>query len=1235
MLIMRFIESGPDIPDNLVSAQEMGQTIFVCGAGVSCGAGLPLFRGLVEGVYQRLGEDWNLYPAEREGMRPKGALEGQYDRVLRCLERRLAASDAPRNRGMRERIRSAVRAVLIPPDNADLTNHLALLELSRDAEGRHRILTTNFDTLFERAWFEKNHSPTDSHAGAAMPQPKVAGCTGVLHLHGRLGDPRPELCASNDTELVLTSAEFGDAYLRTGWASRYMYDLVRAYTVVLVGYQAEDPPVRYLLEALEADRERYPDLQKVYAFASSEAGNEDLTRALWAAKAVEPILYEAKGDDHSPLYDSLREWRNYAEDPTAWRRRQLGPILSEAPSSISEDRLQNCVALLGHGDACELLGDLSPEAGWLPVLIERRVFDRERALPGEWIAKRIDDPSMIRACAGLPTLDEQARWHTERALEREWAALTPLRAKAWRLLLASKRPARTDLLDDSWFLISPNIKRGVTDFEARRLISRILRPQLQISKALHWGNETREVDAPEALHDLLRIEFNSAEHPPVNEILDVWPQDIEHEVALFRTLDRALLDALEEAQDVGLLDGWDRTSYDVPSVATHPQNAHRSGFYPITRALADIWHRLIARDANRARALVQPWADSPYLLVCRLSLFVHEHAAFTPVEAAAAVTKLDDEVFWGNARVEIMRLLASRWALFSAPDRLAIETRIRQGEPRNLYPTDAFENEEEWRSIQDSSIYRRLKRIELAGGALTAESMQVIAEISARHPTWRPSRGDRDDFHYWHETRSGPDGQPELLADVADDALVKEAMRLQRERHFEQGDIWRVFCSADPERALCGLRLEADNGRWDPEAWRCLLWAANDKGDALFQLAIADLLSRMPEARLSELLPAATSWLQRQREALSVPDQSGGSRFLTLWDFLADRSYIPEKGAVEAGGDDDLTTESLNRPGGMLAWSLLDSLSAAKPQRNSGLSAELKYRFDRLATAPGQPGLLARVCLSRSLAYIEAIDPSWVEVNLQPRLNWDHPEAFSLWRSFAHGGFGSARLFNALKPAALAAFEHQKLSDDEFEGLISSLLSVAIWHQRGEAPEYDLTTAEIRRTLTVGPHSARQNVSWNLWRMMGKPESENGEDKDADAADKPTRWRKVVGPLFRDIWPLDARLRSQSTTRNLVLMALECGDAFPEAVDAILDLIVPYQLYQISHSLRLDNRHSELVRQHPRAVIKLTNALIDPALFPVPSDLAGLLSECVATCPDIARDPKYLRLYGLRRQRNA
>jgi SIR2-like domain len=153
-------------------------------------------------------------------MEKSGRLAHQYDRLLRILERRLAASDLPQRRGMRERIRAAVRRALIPPNGANLSGHMALLELSRNREGQSRILTTNFDTLFERAWLEKRGKAIPSHASSAMPQPKSSGFQGILHLHGRLADDNPDVKLPEETQLVLTSAEFGDAYLRSGWASR-------------------------------------------------------------------------------------------------------------------------------------------------------------------------------------------------------------------------------------------------------------------------------------------------------------------------------------------------------------------------------------------------------------------------------------------------------------------------------------------------------------------------------------------------------------------------------------------------------------------------------------------------------------------------------------------------------------------------------------------------------------------------------------------------------------------------------------------------------------------------------------------------------------------------------------------------------------------------------------------------------------------------------------------------------
>ena len=53
---MRFIENGPDIPDELLFAQDEGNVVFFCGAGVSRAyAKLPDFSRLAEQVINDLG----------------------------------------------------------------------------------------------------------------------------------------------------------------------------------------------------------------------------------------------------------------------------------------------------------------------------------------------------------------------------------------------------------------------------------------------------------------------------------------------------------------------------------------------------------------------------------------------------------------------------------------------------------------------------------------------------------------------------------------------------------------------------------------------------------------------------------------------------------------------------------------------------------------------------------------------------------------------------------------------------------------------------------------------------------------------------------------------------------------------------------------------------------------------------------------------------------------------------
>ena len=98
--------------------------------------------------------------------------------------------------------------------------------------------------------------------------------------------------------------------------------------------------MRYLLEVLEDDRARFPDLRQVYAFAPASSEAEDTESAMWAAKGIEPILYSSSNaSDHTALYSSLRAWRDYAVAPGKWRKERLRELLAKVPGKGTDTSL--------------------------------------------------------------------------------------------------------------------------------------------------------------------------------------------------------------------------------------------------------------------------------------------------------------------------------------------------------------------------------------------------------------------------------------------------------------------------------------------------------------------------------------------------------------------------------------------------------------------------------------------------------------------------------------------------------------------------------------------------------------------------------------------------------------------------------------------------------------------------------------------------------------------------------
>ena len=98
-------------------------------------------------------------------------------------------------------------------------------------------------------------------------------------------------------------------------------------------------------------------------------------------------------------------------------------------------------------------------------------------------------------------------------------------------------------------------------------------------------------------------------------------------------------------------------------------------------------------------------------------------------------------------------------------------------------------------------------------------------------------------------------------------------------------------------------------------------------------------------------------------------------------------------------------------------------------------------------------------------------------------------------------------------------------------------------------------------------------------------------------------------------------------TGNLGHLPGLAGDAFPEAVDTILELTVPIRIRSIAYGLDLDH---DAMRAHPRAALRLLVGLLDVS-SPAPDDLADALAVLVDADPSIAAEPGYWRLRQLAR----
>ena len=318
---MQFITHGPDIPDALLQAHEEGRVVFFCGAGISYPADLPGFEGLVEQIYRLNGTTFD--EIEREAFS-----NGQFDTTLDLLERRLPGQRL----GIHHALAQALKPKLRRKGATD--TQAALLRLARSREGALRLVTTNFDRVFHAA-AKRTGQAFHAYTAPMLPIPKNSRWNGLVYLHGLLPEKTDDTALN---QLVITSGDFGLAYLTERWAARFVSELFRNYVVCFVGYSINDPVLRYMMDALAADRILGEVTPQAWALGDCESGQENRKINEWKAKGVTPILYNVTADahGHSALHQTLRAWAETYRDGVLGKERIVVSHALARPSASTQ-----------------------------------------------------------------------------------------------------------------------------------------------------------------------------------------------------------------------------------------------------------------------------------------------------------------------------------------------------------------------------------------------------------------------------------------------------------------------------------------------------------------------------------------------------------------------------------------------------------------------------------------------------------------------------------------------------------------------------------------------------------------------------------------------------------------------------------------------------------------------------------------------------------------------------------
>lgn len=1267
---MRFHADGPAIPDILLERCDAGRVVFLCGAGVSLSSGMPTFVDLTRHVIEFFDppDDSEIITAFQSRLNDQSAANVPLDQIFNLLHQEYGQDEV--NALVTERLSVPIRAGEVGRE------HGLIKRISSNQSGVPQVVTTNFDLLFEAG---PSGTKPDHHVPPALPDLSFGSTiSGITYLHGRLADPESE-----QHRYVLSSADFGRAYLSEGWATSFVRNLLQRYTVVLVGYQAEDPPIKYLLQGLNHDGQY--DRSRLYAF---DRGRSEEIEAKWRDRGVTAIAYS----DHPELWRAMAAWAERADDPRRWRAsivaksqqdpKELAPhergqvahvlrtvqgarLFSESDPAPHPEwvcvmdanvRSARQSSGYGYGDDVETfdpgaafgldddLKDISEDDRKQGVSNDNLLVWRDgddnphefhrlggrppdgfEAIPIRlghlitWISKSIDNPVLAWWAIRQNGLHPRLLQQIEWQLER--SELLHERARhIWNLIFEHHREPRNFQWDGGWFDLKKRVEVGGWRASALREFRRIATPRVVISPPLGLGQAK-----PPSLHwEEIRLSdlgrFEVKFLDRHGESLEV-PDEVLPQV--FGTLEEQLGIAS------GLLADIETDYFPTPTCYREREMDGRENSVKVAEIMTwfiQLFDRLVALRPELAAAHTTTWPETDPFFFRKLKLYALSKAdAFGANHAAVEVLSFDQEAFWDAGVVrELLFLLADRWEEFSQENRRLLTDRILTGPDRRSYWSD-----EEFSELRDEFAARYARYLELQGCELTADRSKRLAEMIAAIPEW--SDGWATSMVTAHGSRGGLVGIDETPDTVMDIPVNEVVSRAKEDLKRDLGSLtdkrpFTGLVKTNPRKALSALTIAGKADDYPRAFWSSMINDLPEEITPRLKTIFLHRLARLPYKTVAELRHPLCQWLKQHFVAA-----------LEFDDELAWKVYDHIVDGILSGGENAAESDiGQVRQGGRV-------IERSRRTFGHAINGPIGMCVQALFHAvPGEKQGAGSLIPTNIKSRVERLFSA-------PGEGSDHAVAIATsklnWLMYVDPNWTQKRLIPML------AFDHPA-SEPAWNGFLHS----------GQVPRPQL--AEVIKTLLLELFPWVEAFSWErdrseaAARWLGfmrvfHPDEPHGltrgEMRSAlrsmsdDIRNRFIFWLRLVGqknedgwakhviPFLNEDWPRERRYRTSTSMRAWIGLLDDTGESFPAVYEAVKNFLVPVEtndhpFYRFTREM---NGEKPLIAKFPETALDLINRVTPQFLTRPPYELPRVLAVIAETDPALTSDSRYLRLIDL------